>query len=143
MKRHEALIPLSKEHHDGLILARLLQKDAPAYKGLPTDDEGKAAYAIEVFNKILQQHFATENDILEAIKNTNPDIDKLAAEITNEHVQLTSAFLHINQSSNLQDALDALGINLEQHIRKEERVLFPLIQDHCDEATMQKIKHHL
>jgi len=143
MKRHEALIPLSREHHDGLILARLLQKDAPAYKGLPTDDKGKAAYALELFLKILQPHFAGEDQILATIKNTHPDIDKLAEEITDEHGQLTTAFLHINQSSNLHDALDVLGINLEQHIRKEERLLFPLIQEYCDEATMQKIKEHL
>jgi hemerythrin-like domain-containing protein len=143
MKRHEALIPLSREHHDGLILARLLQKDAPAYKGLPTDDEGKPAYAIEVFNKILKQHFATEEVILAAIKNTHPEIDRLFEEITIEHKQLTTAFRNLHQSSNLHDALDMLGINLEQHIRKEERVLFPLIQEHCDEASMQKFKEHL
>jgi hypothetical protein len=36
MKRHEALIPLSRDHHGTLILARLLRSDAPPYKGLPT-----------------------------------------------------------------------------------------------------------
>ena len=143
MKRHEALIPLSREHHDGLILARLLQKDAPAYKGLPTHDEGKAAYAIDLFNKILKQHFATEELMLSAIQNVHPEIDRLSEEITSEHKQLTAAFHSLNQSSNLHHAIDELGINLEQHIRKEERVLFPLIQAHCDEATMQKIKAYL
>ena len=43
MKRHEALAPLSREHHGTLILAQLLKKGAPVYKGLPDTDTGKAS----------------------------------------------------------------------------------------------------
>ena len=53
MKRHPALIPLSREHHGALILARLIQKDAPPYKGLPLEINGKAVYAQEFYKNIL------------------------------------------------------------------------------------------
>ena len=54
MKRHESLAPLSREHHEGLILAQLLKKGAPAYRGLPTDLAGKLSYAREMFERILE-----------------------------------------------------------------------------------------
>ena len=41
MKRHPTLAHLSREHQGALILAKLLQEDAPDYKGLPTDKNGK------------------------------------------------------------------------------------------------------
>jgi len=34
MKRHEALAPFSREHHGALILAQVMKKGAPAYKGI-------------------------------------------------------------------------------------------------------------
>ena len=42
MIRHSSIVSLSREHHGALILARLLQKDAPPYKNLPKDLKGKA-----------------------------------------------------------------------------------------------------
>jgi iron-sulfur cluster repair protein YtfE (RIC family) len=35
--------------------------------------------------------------------------------------------------------MDTLGVALEKHIRKEERILFPLLQLHCSDAQLQDI----
>ena len=88
MKRHEALAPLSREHHSALILAQLLKKDAPAYKGLPTALNEKAAYALHMFITTLQLHFTNEEEMLDKIKNVHTEIDKLSDEIFKEHQQL-------------------------------------------------------
>lgn len=144
MKRHSSLLSLSREHHGALILARLLQKGAPAYKGLPQDLSGKARYAQDQYRTELADHFsAEEQTVLEQVSGVDPEIDVLAAEIYAEHKKLREAFEAIGASNDLEEDLHNLGAALEAHIRKEERVLFPLIQDRCDEKVLERIQHLL
>ena len=140
MKRHEALVPLSREHHTALILSRLLRKDAPEYNGLPKDLQGKAAYAVNLFQTALQQHFQQEEIMLEKVHGSYAEIDRLSYEIKYEHQQLKKMFSAIENDENLLEALDELGRALEVHIRKEERVLFPLIQQYCPEEMLDEIR---
>lgn len=136
MKRHESLAPLSREHHGTLILAQLLKRNAPEYKGLPTDTEGKIKYAAGFYQQNLMQHFSKEEVMFEKVKHTNAAIEKLAEEIYAEHTVLRNKFLLLNTASDKETALDELGNMLEAHIRKEERVLFPLLQKHCSEELL-------
>lgn len=143
MKRHSALVPLSREHHETLILARLLQKGAPEYKGLPTDSAGKAEYANDHYKKELIQHFRKEESILPLIKGLNPEIDIMIQDIFSEHQQLHQYFQTMYEQDDLADHLDRLGQTLEVHVRKEERQFFPLIQNHCGEETLKIIERTL
>jgi iron-sulfur cluster repair protein YtfE (RIC family) len=131
MKRHETLAPLSRDHHEALILAQLLKKDAPAYKNLPTETNEEAAYAVNFFITHLEKHFLQEENMLQQVKTYNEEIEKLTEEIINEHQYLKTIFLSLDKADNLSVTLDVLGTALENHIRKEERILFPLIQQHC------------
>lgn len=139
MKRHEALAPLSREHHSTLILAQLLKKGAPVYKGLPDTDEAKAVYAEQQFKENIERHFQDEERVLQKVKNCSEAISSLSMEIINEHRQLAELFLSLNKTTGLADVLDKLGRMLEAHIRKEERVLFPLIQEHCSKEELQQV----
>ena len=139
MKRHSALIPLSKEHHDSLILAQVLKKDAPAYKGLPTDPAAKSEFAQKKFKDYISMHFDKEEAVLHKLRDCHNEIQKLGDEIIREHQQLKAAFLSLRQSQNLETDLDKLGHALEEHIRKEERILFPLIQDYVPEEMLTRI----
>ncbi|MCC6288945.1 MAG: hemerythrin domain-containing protein [Chitinophagaceae bacterium] len=136
MKRHTALLPLSREHHNALILAQLIKKDAPAYKGMPTDTQGKINYAVDFFETDLRAHFYKEEVVLEKVKHVNVEIDTLAKEIIAEHEALKNHFIQLKTAVDKIAALDELGKLLEAHIRKEERVLFPLIQQHCSEELL-------
>lgn len=140
MKRHEALAPLSREHHEALILAQLIKKNAPVYKGLPTTETEKAVYALNVFTLSLQQHFSKEEAMLEIVKHINGAIDIVSNEIIEEHTHLKAAFRLLVHSTNLETDLDNLGQLLDKHIRKEERILFPLLQENCTEEMFQKIR---
>ena len=142
MKRHEALAPLSRDHHGSLILAQLLKKGAPAYKGLPVDDAGKASYAIRQFEQHIKDHFQQEEEMLEMINTRHKEIERLGKEIRDEHVLLEALFYSLGNSASLQDTMDELGSKLDAHIRKEERELFPLLQQYCSENELQQI-HHL
>lgn len=139
MKRHPSLIPLSREHHETLILARLLQKGAPEYKGLPTDSRGKADYAMKHYKNELIGHFEKEEIIIPLLKGQHPEIDLLLHEIPEEHQELHRFFQSVYNQENLDEHLDRLGKALEAHVRKEERQFFPLVQEHCSEEILKII----
>ncbi len=139
MKRHEALIPLSREHHGTLILARLLRSDAPAYKGLPLESKAKAEYAMKYYREELLQHFEQEEKMIPLLKGINTRLDELLASMKTEHERLHTLFNSINLDFELSPQLDKLGRNLESHVRKEDREIFPLIQECCTEEVLTKL----
>ena len=143
MKRHPSLAHLSREHHGALILAKLLQNDAPAYKALTTDTYGKAEYALNFYEKEIVKHFEAEEKALTLVKGKNESLDAMVKTIFREHKALNVLFESIKNNTHLQAHLDKLGKLLETHIRKEERELFPLIQDTCTEAELMEIDNTL
>ena len=65
MKRHPGLIPLSREHHDGLLLATRLQQGRNALLRLWSHDlVWQAQYVVKYFREELIDHFATEEEII-------------------------------------------------------------------------------
>jgi len=140
MKRHEALAPLSREHHGALILAQLIKRNAPEYKGLPTTISDKAVYALNFYKTELKTHFKKEELLLKKVKDLHLEITKLAAEIVAEHALLKGLFLSLKITFDPEAVLNELGNELDAHIRKEERILFPLIQQHCTEEMLQTIQ---
>jgi hemerythrin-like domain-containing protein len=143
MKRHEALAPLSREHHESLILAQLLKKDAPVYNGLPALLNEKIEYAQAVYNDHIKDHFKREEIVLEKIRGLDNKLDKLADEIKEEHRQVAAYFDSMGAVFPVIELMNAAGIALENHIRKEERVLFPLIQMICNESMLKEIENLL
>ncbi|HMX36374.1 MAG TPA: hemerythrin domain-containing protein [Ferruginibacter sp.] len=139
MKRSETLAPLSRDHHRSLILAQLLKKNAPAYKGLPETTSGKAEYALQQFRQDIAGHFEKEEQVLETLGGLHPQIDELAGQIKEEHALLHKLFSGLEAMEQPEEDLDALGRLLEQHIRTEERVLFPLLEQHCSETLKEQV----
>ena len=142
MKRHPALAHLSREHHSALILARLLQKNAPEYRSLPTSTDGKAQYGLKFYTDELIKHFEKEEKVLKLVAG-NAALDLLVQTIVQEHKELHILFKSINNYPDKTAHLDELGKALEIHIRKEERELFPMIQGICSEELMITIDKSL
>ena len=141
MKRHPALIHLSRDHQQGLMLAQLLKKNAPEYKGLPTDAAGKMNYAKELYINELDQHFKEEEDfVFPYITNKSKEIDELVTEILSEHKILKKSILTLEVNEELIENMDKIGYLLEAHIRKEERVLFEKIPQVLSEEELEIIK---
>jgi iron-sulfur cluster repair protein YtfE (RIC family) len=90
---------------------------------------------------MLQLHFKKEELLMQKVKDLNERLDTLVAEIFREHIELTEAFLSLHQSNNLEKSLHVLGEKLTDHIRKEERVLFPLIEESCTAAMLNELKY--
>ena len=140
MKRHIALIPLSHDHHEALILARLIQQGAPAFKGLPTELGPKAEYALDLYQKKLEKHFIQEEGMIPIVAGISQGLDALLEEMVQEHIVLRKLFAQLPAETNLLIPLDHLGKSLEFHIRKEERQIFPLIQECCSGEILNKIE---
>lgn len=140
MKRHIALQPLSREHHNGLLLAQLLRNDIPDYAGMPFDDIGKAIYAKEQFSSILEPHFQKEEIIFQLSKELSADVDLLINEVIAEHEVLKRLFNELNPSNTGSNQLHTIGWLLNDHIRKEERILFPLLEQYCPAALMNQFR---
>ncbi|MEW6196635.1 MAG: hemerythrin domain-containing protein [Bacteroidota bacterium] len=141
MKRHQNLVKLSKDHHEGLILAQLIKKNSPPYKGLPVDVVGKREYTINFFGSELKKHFENEEKILlPVVKRIDQELDKLLKRMLDEHKQISSLIDKLKAGDDNENVLDQLGNLLEQHIRMEERELFEKIQIVCSEEILNQIK---
>lgn len=140
MKRHEALIPLSHDHHHGLILAQLIKQGAPVYKGLPKKISDKVDFTIRFYKDELAKHFDNEEKILfPVVKGKNYDLDNLVKEIVVEHRLLKKLIHSLNVKKEPGKILNKIGILLEEHIRKEERILFEKIQAVLNETELNNL----
>ena len=139
MRRHPNLIPVSRQHRKMLMLAQLLKKNAPAYEGLPHTSEGKVEYAIGLYVNLIEKHFEIEEKhIFPLAKNKGEQLDALSIQLTEEHKLLKDKFLLLNPIEPKIDLMDELGVQLEKHIRKEERQLFQQLQQ-VGKADLEKL----
>jgi hypothetical protein len=128
MKRDALLIPFSRDHHGGLLLAQLLKAGAPPYRGLPTEPDGKIAYALDFYRTKLQPHFAGEEKMFRECLGLDATTDALIGELLEEHQYLSAGFEELPATTDSEQQMNLLGNALEAHIRKEERVFFPVIE---------------
>jgi iron-sulfur cluster repair protein YtfE (RIC family) len=124
MKRSEALAHLSRDHHHGLVVAQRLRRATPE----------TAATAREVFLAFWttegHEHFKAEEELLlPAFARHEPPTHDAVVRVLTDHVELRrrAAGLEGDAAPSCED-LHALGERLNDHIRHEERVLFPLIE---------------
>lgn len=142
MKRHPALIPLSQDHHKALLLAQLLKNNAPEYHGLPNDLIGKMDFAKEMYHKELDHHFRHEEQfVFPYLNGKDSELDNLISIIVNEHIILKENILSLNNNPNLADQLDEIGRILDEHVRKEERILFEKAQMILSDEELKVIEN--
>lgn len=148
--RHPSLIPLSHDHHHGLALALRCRKQALGQLK-PVGTEGlreRAREFCEFFEANLVNHFRAEEEVLfpELIARL-PESGEVIDPLLREHEQIRSAVPKLSAEAELGKLIFDLGDLLECHIRKEERELFPLFEDHLDlfdvEAVGERIRNVL
>lgn len=135
LKRHKALIPLSREHHHGLLLSWKIRSGFS--KNIEVERIKK--YADWFFTNHLIPHFELEEKYIFPILEADNDLVKRALA---EHRRLKRLF---KKEEELEKSLSKIEEELEQHIRFEERVLFPEVQKFASEEALEiieKIHHH-
>jgi len=144
LKRHPALVRLSRDHYFGLLLAQQMKEGAAPYKGYPTDLEGKIRYLFSEYEEKLKPHFADEENILfPAARKCSPGLAALADELVREHRQLFKMINDVPASPDKKEALNEIGKLLEQHIRKEERQLFEMMQQELGAGELSELERKL
>lgn len=129
MRRHEALIPLSHNHHHALAQARRLRDDATG------DAEIRVARArefVDFFHNDSVEHFRAEEENVFPLVVAHPEIRPLLMQVLIEHLEIRALV------NGLEDELETGGVRggtliqlsqkLEEHVRLEEKKVFPLIE---------------
>ena len=129
MKRHISIVPLSHDHYDGLFMAQSIKKNfIKTDLGLSSIGD-KIKFVINAYNTELIPHFNHEEVILFPFAmGKDEELDKMINEILEEHDVIHKAASKISEG-NLEENLNEFGLLLESHIRKEERILFPKIEE--------------
>ena len=123
MQRHPALIPLSHDHHHALVLSRRVQQ------ALEKDQvEEMVEYVREFQTTELERHFEEEELHIFPLV---PDTDERVLRAMIEHRQLRSYLSSVEKSTDRDEQrrlLLAFAKLLHDHVRFEERELFPYIE---------------
>src|SRR5215510_11908680 len=147
-RRYQSLIPLSREHHYGLMLCLRI------HRGLPKngDDEAwvreKGVQAAAFFTTDLIAHFEAEEQVLFPAMRSFTGAKELLTELVSEHRQLRRIASRMvgSKAAGLKTALGQFADMLESHIRKEERQLFPLYEKQVSgdvDTEVERAIHHV
>ena len=143
IKRHEVLQPLSRHHMVALDVGVKLRR-ANTPESLLSNKEIRQE-VIDFWEPDGQTHFREEEEILLPVYAQYGDIqDPLIIEMLVEHVQIRSLIRQItNATTPLIEEMHELGHLLEQHVRKEERIIFPMIEKALPEDVLQEMAPYI
>jgi len=142
MRRHRALAPLSRDHHEVLQLASGLRKDGPESLRslLPADLDGRARHVQRFAAASLEPHFTIEEQILfPAATGRDAALDTVIDTVHREHARIAALVKELDCGHDVEATLDTLGRTLEAHVRLEEQSLFDLIQKHLPEKELEAL----
>lgn len=121
MKRAEALRPLSREHLGALLAARALRE---------ADDAGEGAERfLEFWRDDGRRHFRIEEEVLLPEWAAAGEVDREGvARMLEEHLAIRREALRVESGDASLEELRELGRLLHDHVRFEERRLFPEVE---------------
>jgi hemerythrin-like domain-containing protein len=138
MKRSPELRDLSEEHHYGLVAARSLRQASAGERPLaPT-----VAQFLRAWRKEIQPHFRVEEEqLLPGFAAVVPADDALIVQTLTDHVALRRAVHELQHAEGERQQVLAgeIGQALEAHIRFEERVLFPAVEERLGPARLAEL----
>lgn len=130
LKRDVMLQPLSREHHFTLLFCWKIKTGFS--KGIPVDRI--KVYADWFYKNHLAKHFEIEEKLvfpILGIKNIH------VSRAINDHRTLSKLFA---DTSNIGDSLKKIQIQLEKHVRFEERTLFNEVQSVATQEQLKSIQ---
>ena len=123
-KRDTSLIPLSHDHHHGLVRVFEIRQALRSGEGV----ERQARLTSEFYERDLVPHFRAEEEVLIPVLRETGALDEAALQrLLDEHRTLER--LAGELVANVEPLLCFADL-LERHIRTEEREIFPAYQTH-------------
>ena len=135
MKRHVQLQPLSRQHHNGLLMAMLLTK------GLKKNGSAEVMrdFISSGWRDELKEHFEMEESVLIPALEKKSFDSALTRQLLEEHRKLRLLIQKaIDHSATANDISDFASL-LEKHIRFEEKIYFPLAEKALIETELIQI----
>jgi hemerythrin-like domain-containing protein len=135
MKRSEALQRLSRDHHRALEVALKLRRASGG------DAEKVSAEFLDFWREHGALHFRVEEEVmLPAFARHGDPTDPRVVRVLTDHVEIRRRAADLERVSTTDaEELNALGEILNDHVRHEERVLFPLIEASLPEAELGEL----
>lgn len=135
MKRHPALQQLSRDHYHALAVAQRLRR-----AGDDAASDAKGAFE-SYWERDGRTHFREEEEIvLPACAGFINPYEAIIARILSDHVRIRNLADRLAAHSPPQlELLHELGQALEEHVRREERQLFPMIERSIPDAELRQL----
>ena len=130
IKRHEALQPISREHHHGLLLSFKIREGFR----LKVDPIRIKKYTDWFWKNHLVSHFEFEEAYIFPLLEAE---NKLIKRALREHGRLKSLF---SSSDKIEINLSLIEEELVAHIRFEERILFKEVEKAATEEQLKIIE---
>lgn len=143
-KRHEALLPLSRDHHHALVQARRL-KDAAA----SADRKIRIRAADDFLNFYLGRalhHFREEEELFfppaTEFEEARPLVERAVMEHLNVHRLVGLLKAQLSAAAVAGELLGEISEVLRLHVRFEEDELFPLIERLVPSDRLEEVAGH-
>jgi hemerythrin-like domain-containing protein len=129
IKRSPYIVALSRDHHHTLLLCWKIRQ------GIAKNIAAAriAAYALHFDKLFLKTHFRQEEELL---FTKLPPVDELGRQGIGEHASIRALLEKISLQPSYA-ALNEFEFELDNHIRFEERTLFPHIEKKLSEQQLQ------
>lgn len=144
MKRAAQLQPLSRQHHLGLNISRHAKECTDEPKEIAKHWLNLTSYINE-----MKDHFQIEDNLianaLQPYRNAKPIVASALNTLDEQHKFLHALMAEIQESTQSQSnpvtmiQVRKLGALLYDHIRFEERELFPIVESYLTEEALDAI----
>jgi hemerythrin-like domain-containing protein len=147
VKRTPELRTLSEDHHHGLVQARRLRKAAEGDQ--TTSAESTARDFLDFWQKDTALHFRKEEEVLlPVMARYGGDLSREPlVEMIEDHARIRGLVMQLSDEAMgghvRLETLHEIAERLEAHIRLEERVVFPLIEESLSEAALTELAARL
>lgn len=125
MKRHPCLQPLSRDHNVALVLARRLEREPNTVR---------LREFLQVWDDEMDDHFFEEERVL--LAHATPE---QSARLINEHTIIRQYALAARRGMLDGGDIVRLGGLIHEHVRWEERHLFPSIEQSASPEDLEAI----
>ncbi len=132
MKRHPSLEAFSRDHNVGLVLGRRLEQSATLDGAVRSE---AAATLVRYWDEEMEDHFAEEERLLIPLIPSAEHRDRQIA----EHRELAAIIADMRDGQVGPDRVALAGKRLGEHIRWEERTVFPAIENAASALDLQKL----
>ena len=147
MRRTPELRTLSEDHHHGLVHARRLRRAAEGDGAHPAGATAKDF--LDLWQKDTAIHFRKEEEVLlPVVARHGGDVTREPlVEMLEEHAKLRGLVMRLSDEvvggKVRPETLREIGEQLEAHIRLEERVVFPLVEESLPDAALKELAARL